>query len=113
LLDQVLNGLACLYRRLGDVGGLRVSNIRAERGCQRRTAIEQRSALRLVGANPGNAAVLKHSHRRCQDARRVDCIPRDHRHHDVQLELPCVGRGENRRIASVDLEAHLVDHLRH
>jgi hypothetical protein len=43
----------------------------------------------------------------------VERVPGNHRHHDVQLELSCVGRGEDRCVASHDLEAHLIDHFRY
>ncbi len=39
-------------------------------------------------------------------------VPRDHRHHHVQLELPCLGGGADGGVAADHLVADLVHHLR-
>jgi hypothetical protein len=55
---------------------------------------------------------LQDPHGLSQDARRVERVPRDDGHHDVELELPGVGRREDRGVASEHLKTDLIDHLR-
>ena len=43
----------------------------------------------------------------------MDGVPRDHRHHHVELELTGFRRHRDRRVAPYHLEADLVHHLRH
>jgi hypothetical protein len=52
-------------------------------------------------------------HRRRENARRVQGVPGDDGHHDVELELAGVGGGEDGGVAPQYLIADLVDHLGH
>jgi hypothetical protein len=110
--NQFTNRTACQYRRLGDVRSCRIADIRTERRGQCGAPVEQITATVFVGADPVDAARLEDVHRLRQDAGCMKGVPRDHRHHDVQLQLSRVSRGQNRGIAPHDLKAHLIDHLR-
>jgi hypothetical protein len=113
LADDVANGLPAADRCLGDVRSRGVADVRAERGREGAAAIEEFTASVFVDAKAGDAAFQQHSHRLAQDARGVQGVPGDHRHHHVELELPRIRRGENRRIAAEHLETDLIHHLRH
>ncbi len=105
--------LAALHRFLRDVRRRRVAKIRAERSGGGRAAIEQLARTRLVARDPVNAAQTEHLQRLAQDPGRVQRVPRDDRHHHVELELTGLGRDGHRRVASHHLEADLVHHFRH
>ena len=63
--------------------------------------------------DPVDAAQAEHLHRLAQNRRRVQRVPRDDRHHHVELELTGLARDRDRRVAAHHLEADLVHHLRH
>jgi hypothetical protein len=111
LPHEIPDRSSCLNRRLSDVGGCLVSNVGTERRRQSRAAIQQFTASLFVGARVGDAPVLENTHGIRHDARRMNGIPRDDRHHDIQLELTRIGGRENRRVAAVHLETELIDHL--
>ena len=78
---------------LGDLRRRGVADVRAERRGERGAAIEQLAAARRVGGDAVDAArpaATRIASRRMR--RRVQRVPRDDRHHDVQLELAGVGR---------------------
>jgi len=111
LAHEIADRLPCLYRRLGDVGGCRVANVGTEGRRQRRAAIEQLVASFLVGARVRDAPVLQDAHGIGHDARRMNGVPRDNRHHDIQLELTRIRCREDGRVAAVHLKTDLIDHL--
>jgi hypothetical protein len=87
LAHEILDRSACLDRRLGDVGGCRIPNVGTERRRESRAAIEQLVASFLVGARLRDAPVQQDAHGIGHDARRMNGVPGDDRHHDIQLEL--------------------------
>jgi hypothetical protein len=111
--NEIPDRTPCCNRRLGDLGGCRVSDVRAQRGCQRRAAIEQLTTPLFVGLQGGDAPLLHDPHGVGQDTGRVNGVPGDDRHHHIELELSRVGCGENGGITTVNLETHLIDHLGH
>ena len=86
--------------------------MRAERGGEGRAPIEQLAGPGGVSGDAEDAESLEHADRLSEDCCRVERVPRDDRHHDVQLELTGVGRGQDCGVAADDLAADLVDHLR-
>jgi hypothetical protein len=113
LEDQLTDGAASGDGGLGDVGRLRVADVGAERGGDGSAALEQLSGACLVGFDASNATLEQHAHRLPQDPACMQRVPRHHRHHHVQLELPAVGSRLNRGVAAIHLVANLVDHFRH
>jgi hypothetical protein len=102
----------CSHRLLRELRGLRVAKVRTERRRHRGAAIEQFAAASLVGLNAVDGARAKDVHRVAKNRRRVQRVPRDHGHHDVELELTRFGRSGNRRVTAQHLKAHLVHHFR-
>ena len=113
LAHELADAPAGLDGGLGDVGRFSVPDVRAEGGGDGGAAIEQLAAARFVGLDAGDAARVEDAHRVAEDARRVQRVPGDHRHHHVQLELAAVRGGQDRGIAADHLVADLVDHLGH
>ena len=111
--NDLANGPAGLDRQLGDRRGLGVADVRAECRRERGAPIEQLARACGVGHDAADAPLLKDAHRLTEDARGVQGVPRDHRHHDVQFELSGICGSEDRRVASDHLATHLVDHLGH
>jgi hypothetical protein len=87
--------------------------MRAQRGRQRRAAVEQLARAIGVSGDAADAGLLEDVHGPSEDDRCVERVPRDDGHHDVQLELPGVGRGQDRGVTPDDLAADLIDHFRH
>ena len=108
LAHELPDGAARGDRRLRDLRRCRVSDVGTESRRQRGAAIQQLAAPVLVSPDAGNAAILQHAHRIGEDARRVNGVPGDHRHHHVQFELPAVRGGQHGGVAADDLIADLV-----
>ena len=113
LEHDIANRPSRSYGLLGDLSGRSVPDVRAERRGHRGAAVEQLPASLGVGLDPVHAPRAQRLHRFSKDRRRVDRVPRDDRHHHIELELPGLGSGADGHVAADDLKAHLVDHLRY
>ena len=107
------NRLSCRDRLLRDLGGLLVSKIRTERRRERGTALEQLASARFVSGDAIHRAHCERTHRVAQNRGRMQRVPRDDRHHHIQLELSGLRSHADGRVAADDLKADLVDHLGH
>jgi hypothetical protein len=113
LEHQLTNSAAGGDGGFSDVRCRGVADVGAERRSDGGAALEQLARARHVGFDSGNAAFEQHAHRLAEDPARVQRVPRHHRHHHVQFELPTIRSGVNGGVAAVDLVANLVDHFRH
>ena len=97
---EVADRSAGAQRLLGDLRRRGVADVRAERRGDRGAAIEQFAGARAVSRHAVDGPHAEHEHRLRQDGGRVQGVPRDDRHHDVQLELPCLARHGDRGVAA-------------
>ena len=98
-------------RFLGELRRLRVADLRGQRRNERRAALEPMLALRPVGLDPFHAALRQESRGVREDRDGEQQVVRNHRHHDVQLELPRFRRSRDGHVVAQRLIAHHVHHL--
>jgi hypothetical protein len=108
---QLRDAAPCLHRLLRDFRRRGVPDIGAQRRSNGRTAIEQLARALRVSTDAVDAPHAERIHRAPENGSRVNRVPRDHRHHHVQLELAGFAGAGNRLIAAAYLVADLVDHL--
>jgi hypothetical protein len=104
LLHEIPNRAAGSDGGLGDVGRLSVADVGAQRRGHGGAAIEQLAAAIGVRPDARDGARLQHPHGFPEDARGVNRVPGDHRHHHVQLELPGLGGRQDGRVAAEHLQ---------
>jgi len=111
--SDLTNGHSSSNRFFRDLGRRGIADVRAQRGRESRAPVEQPAAALFVRLDSFDTSFEQDAHRLPQNVARVDGVPREHRHHDVQFQLPAVGRAVDCRVAPRDLIADLVHHLGH
>src|SRR5688500_5103756 len=112
-LHQLPDEHVFLYRLLAELGRPRVADLRSESRRQRGRALEPEFALLAIGFDSPHRFFREDAGGVAEDLHRQQNVVRDDRHHDVQLELPVLGRNADACIVADYLEADLIDHLRY
>jgi hypothetical protein len=102
-----------LGRLLGDLGRRRVTDARSEHGGKPDGLVQIAAAARLAGADPRHAAARELVQAVLQNLQREERVIGDDRHHDVQFQLPRLGRHGDGRLGPDHLEADHVGDFGH